>query len=120
MTQTPNRSTLSPKLASAIALIAGASLWIATTVASGRREAWDSSLYWTIAYPAAILVAAALGYLAPDRPWRWALMLMWAQALTLAVSSASFGLLPLGLILFAVLAVPPFGAASALAALRKR
>jgi hypothetical protein len=78
------------------------------------------AVYWVAAYPAGIVVSFVLGYLVPDRPWRWALALMWCQAATLAVLAASFGLLPLGLILFGVLAVPPAGAGALAAVLRRR
>ena len=81
-------------------------LWITTAAWTGRREAWDSSLYWTAAYPVAFVVSAVLGYRVPRRPWRWAVTLMIAQAVTLAVSTADVGLLPLGLIVFAILSVP--------------
>ena len=112
--------TLSNKPAYTIALVAGVSLWLATAAVSGRREAWDSSLYWSVAYPTGIAVAGILGFLAPDRPFRWGVALMLVQAVTLAITAASFGLLPLGLILFAILAVPPGGAAATGARMRRR
>ena len=84
----------------------GAGLWVATAAFTGKREAWDSSLYWAAAYPAAFAAAAVLGFLVPRRPWRWALTLMVAQAVTMAVAAADVSLLPLGLILFAILSVP--------------
>ncbi len=111
---------LSSMSAFLVAVASGALLWVATTALSGRREAWDSPLYWTVAYPAAVVIAGVLGALAPDRAWRWGLAIMLVQALTLAAATSSFGLLPLGLIMFAVLAVPPVGAAVGGAALRRR
>jgi hypothetical protein len=111
---------LSDKQAYCIAIAGGTILWVATTAVSGRGEAWDSLLYWSAAYPLGIAIAGVLGYVATDRPWRWALALMLAQALTLAITTLSFGLLPLGLILFGVLAAPPAGAAAAGAYLRRR
>jgi hypothetical protein len=111
---------LSDKQAYCIAAAGGAILWVATTVVSGRSEAWDSPLYWSAAYPLGIAIAGVLGYAATARPWRWGLALMLAQALTLAIMTFSFGLLPLGLILFGVLAAPPAGAAVAAAYLRLR
>ena len=98
---------LSSKQAYVVAAVSGVAFWLATSAVTGRREASDSSLYWSVAYPLAIAVAGALGYLAPDRPWRWAATLMLVQAVSLAVAASSFGLLPLGLMLFGVLAVPP-------------
>ena len=111
---------LSDKQAYCIATIGGTILWVTATAVSGRREAWDSALYWSVAYPAGIVVAAILGYRATERPWRWGLALMLAQAVTLAVMASSYGLLPLGLILFGVLAAPPMGAAVAAGYLRDR
>jgi hypothetical protein len=102
------------------AVASGATLWILTAVISGRREAWDASLYWTLAYPAGIAISGILGYLAWERPWRWGLTLMLVQALTLAVTAASFGLLPLGLVMFGLLALPPIGVAGIAARFGRR
>lgn len=90
----------------AVALGGGALLWWATALVSGRTEAWDSSLYWMVAYPLSIGLAAGLGYRFPGKPWRWGLAVMWVQAVVLSASGAGFGLLPLGLVVFAVLAIP--------------
>jgi hypothetical protein len=111
---------LPAKYAYTIAIIGGAALWLVTRAVSGRSEAWDSSLYWSAAYPLAIGLSAMLGYLAPTNPWRWALAVMLVQAVVLAATAAGFGLLPLGLILFAILALPPIAAAMALARFRIR
>jgi peptidoglycan/LPS O-acetylase OafA/YrhL len=119
MTEKPAMRPLGSKSAYLCAIAFGVVLWLGTAAASGRREAWDSSLYWTVAYPLSIAVAGALGYLAPQRPWRWGLTLMLAQAVTLAAASSSFGLLPLGLIMFGVLAVPPMLVARLTAGLRR-
>lgn len=102
------------------AIVGGAIFWLATTAISGRHEAWDSSLYWTVAYPLSIIFGGGLGYWVPDRPWRWGLSVMLGQAVALAVTSSSFGLLPLGLILFAVLALPAIGLARIAARIRMR
>ena len=94
------------------AAIGGAVLWQMAAMLGGRREAWDSSLYWVVSYPLGMVVAGVLGYLHPDRAWRWGLTLMLAQAVVLAFAAASFGLLPLGLIMFAVLGLPVMAVAS--------
>jgi hypothetical protein len=112
-----NKSTA---LAVALAIIAGAMLWAVGSAVSDRREAWDSGSYWTIFYPAAIITCGLLGYLFPDRPWRWWIALFAAQFATMAVFAGEVGnLAPLGLILFGVLALPAIGAAM-LASLSKR
>lgn len=97
----------------AIALIGGAGLWLLTSIISGRSEAWDSPLYWNVAYPLAIVLAGVLGYVAPEKPWRWALAVMLIQPVVmLFTTSSSFSLLPLGLIMFAILAIPAVVVAS--------
>jgi len=88
---------------------------------SGRREAWDSPLYWSAAYPLCIALAAVLAYFAPERPARWAFAVMLVQPLVMVLSSGGdFGLLPLGLMLFAILALPAFAAAKVAASVRLR
>jgi len=89
--------------------------------ASGRREAWDSPLYWSAAYPLCIALAALLAYAAPERPWRWAFAVMLVQPVVMVLTSGGdFGLLPLGLFLFAILALPPIVAARLCSSLRLR
>ncbi len=104
-----------------VALGGGASLWLGTMAVSGRNEAWDSPLYWSIAYPLCIALAGALAYAEPARPWRWALAVMLVQPVVMTLTSgSSFGLLPLGLILFAILALPVIVGARIGAWLRRR
>lgn len=106
-------SRLTDTQAYAYAAIGGALLWQVTAWVSGRREAWDSSMYWLLAYPAGLALAATLAYQHPVRPWRWALAMMWIQPVMMSVFSGSgFSMLPLGLIMFAFLALPPIAAAS--------
>lgn len=91
-----------------IALAGGALLWIGTMAVSGRNEAWDSPLYWSLAYPACMALTGWLAYQEPTRPWRWAFAVMLVQPVVMVLTSgSSFGLLPLGLVLFGVLALPP-------------
>jgi hypothetical protein len=104
-----------------IAIAGGAVAWLLTMAVSDRSEAWDSPVYWSVTYPACIALAAALAYFTPERPWRWALSIMLVQPFVMTLTSGgSFGLLPLGLLLFGVLAIPPLVAARAAAWLRCR
>lgn len=103
-----------------IALAGGAFLWLAAAVASGKAEAWDSAIYWSVAYPLSIILAGVLGYRFPEKPWRWALAVMLAQAVMLVLSGGGFSMLPLGLILFAILALPGAGLAVIAARIRSR
>jgi hypothetical protein len=66
-----------------LAIAGGAILWLLAAAAGGRIEAWDSPLYWSVAYPLGVVLAGILGYAFPKRAWRWAL----------AVTAAGFSLL---------------------------
>lgn len=103
-----------------IAIVGGALLWVLAAAIGGRREAWDSSLYWAVAYPLSIALAGWLGYSYPAKPWRWGLAVTLAQAVVLVFSGSDFGLLPLGLIAFSILALPAIGAAALMARFRQR
>ncbi len=95
-----------------IAIACGMLLWFVGAEATGRREAWDSGLYWTLFYPLAVAACGALGYLFPQRPWRWALALFFAQCLAMGTRNGEIGnLFPLGLIVFGVLSLPAIAVA---------
>ena len=99
-----SRSTVNPV---AIAAIVGVALWFVTSILTGRREPWDASAYWAITYPLAIVTCALLGYSYPERPWRWVMVLFLAQFIAMCVRNGELGnLSPLGMVLFAVLALP--------------
>jgi hypothetical protein len=94
-------------LAHALAVVIGMSLWFVASLTSGKREPWDDTAYWTGAYPIAIVISGAMGYIFPERPWRWALELCLSQFVAMAIRNGEIGnLWPLGLILFAILSVP--------------
>jgi peptidoglycan/LPS O-acetylase OafA/YrhL len=116
-----NQSLTTDRQAYGIAIIGGISLWLLTSLISGQAEAWDAPMYWSVTYPVAILLAGVLGYRAPRRAWRWGLVVMLVQApVLLLTSGGSMNLLPLGLALFAVLALPAIAVAMGAAALRGR
>ena len=105
----------------ALATAFGVVLWLATSLLTGRREAWDASVYWTVAYPLAIVACAAIGYAFPDRPWRAVLALFAAQFVAMCLRNGELGgLWPLGLALFAALALPGVVAAHLAARTRRR
>jgi len=104
-----------------IAAVAGMVLWIAASFISGKKEAWDASVYWTVAYPVAIVLSGLLGLFYPKWAWRWPLALFVFQFVGMVVRSGELGnLWPLGLLLFIALSVPGILAAQAAAWLRAR
>jgi peptidoglycan/LPS O-acetylase OafA/YrhL len=105
----------------AIALCAGAAVWILASIVGGRREAWDSDAYWTVGYPLALLVSGALGYRFPERAWRWALAVFAGQFVAMVVRNGEIGgLAPLGLALFAIFALPAVAVAMVASRMRRR
>jgi hypothetical protein len=97
--------TLSERGAYTAAALAGAVGWLAISLSTGRREAWDSELYFGLFLPAVAVLIAWLGFLTPRRAWRWAFVPFAAQALVAFVQNPTGGLLPLGLIVFAVFGI---------------
>ena len=86
--------------------LTGLAVWLVICAVSHRREAWDARLYWSSGLPLMALASAAAGWLAPQRPWRWGLLIMAPQPLVLFIQNPSGGMLPLGLIVFLVLSLP--------------
>jgi peptidoglycan/LPS O-acetylase OafA/YrhL len=104
-----------------IASVAGMVLWISVSFISGKKEAWDANVYWTVAYPVAIVLSGLLGLFYPKWAWRWPLALFVFQFVGMVVRSGELGnLWPLGLLLFIALSVPGILAAQAAAWLRAR
>ena len=98
----------------------GALIWVLIATASGKKEAWDSELYFAVGMPAVCLLAALLGFLEPKRTWRWGAAPLAGQFLAMLLMVGPGNLLPLGIIVFGVLAVPPILLARFAAYLRNR
>ena len=103
-------TTLSTKWAYAITAAGGGVGWVLVSHVSGRREAWDSALYFSWFLPSLSLMVVAIGFLVPVRSWRWGLVPFAAQAVVAFAQNPTANLMPLGLIVFAflggVIAVP--------------
>jgi len=93
------------------AAVCGAAIWILIAQASGRREAWDSNLYYSIGIPAACLISMAFAFFRPGRSWRWGVLPLAGQFVWTLVSQGPGNLLPLGVIVFGVLSIPSIIAA---------
>jgi peptidoglycan/LPS O-acetylase OafA/YrhL len=93
-----------------IAVVAGVLGWDLVRLLGNHGEAWDDPTYWRIGYPILLFTAFILSMGFPERPWRWVLIMIGAQAiwsLFLAiVANGTLNLFPLGLGVFALLALP--------------
>jgi hypothetical protein len=90
----------------AAAALAGFATCLAITLATGKREAWDSSLYFILGIPLMCAVAFWLGYAFPKGAWRWALSMAVGQSVALALGGGSLSLWPLAIVAMTVLSVP--------------
>lgn len=105
----------------AIAFAFGFAMWMTASIASGKKEPWDAPMYWSVLYPAAIVLCAALGWFRPERFWLWPLVLFEAQLFGAMARSGEVGnLWPLAMMLFGVLSVPGVAAAWLAAWIRRR
>jgi hypothetical protein len=89
----------------------GAVIWVLIVAATGKREAWDSSLYFSVGMPALCALAAVLGFIEPKRTWRWGIAPLAGQFVSMLLMVGPGSLLPLGMIVFGVLSIPPIIAA---------
>ncbi len=101
----------------AVAVVAGILAWDLVRLIGDRREAWDDPNYWFIGVPLMLFTAFLLGLAFRDRPWRWVAAMLGAQAawalLLSVIADGVPSLFPLGLLMFALVAVPCLAAAYA-------
>jgi hypothetical protein len=101
--------TGSERIAAVLAVAAGIGAWEVVRFFGVHREGWDEPDYWRVAYPLLVLAAFALGLVWRRRPWRWAALMMGAQAawsFILALAAGRMSLFPLTLALFVILSLP--------------
>jgi hypothetical protein len=89
-----------------MAAVCGAVIWIVIALVSGRAEAWDSALYFSVGIPAVCLVSLVFALREPARWWRWGVLPLAGQFVWLLLSQGPGNLLPLGIVAFAVLSIP--------------
>ena len=90
-----------------LCLATGVALELGVHAMSGRKEAWDSTEFWTIGMPLALFAAFAIGRMSAGSDWIWTLAVAPAQVLTLMLRSEEMGnLWPLTLMISTILSVP--------------
>ena len=89
-----------------IAIVIGILTWAAISKISGRREAWDSSSYFSVGMPVVCVASAVLGFIEPQKVWRWGIAPLIGQFLWMLCTQGPGNLLPLGIIVFGILSVP--------------
>lgn len=89
-----------------VAIMIGVLTWGAISTISGRREAWDSSSYFSVGMPIVCAASAVLGFIEPQKVWRWGVTPLLGQFLWMLCTQGPGNLLPLGIIVFGILSVP--------------
>ena len=103
---------MSPAVAVVLSFVTGILLELIVHAVSGRREAWDSPIFWVYGMPAALAVSFGIGVLAKGRAWLGTLAVVPGQVGAMMVRTGEIGnLWPLALVLSAILSAP-FVAAS--------
>ena len=112
---------LSPLISTLLGVLTGAAVELGVVAFSGRREAWDSELYWTAGVPLALLVSFAIGFRSRGRAWLGALAVAPGQVLAMTLRSGEIGgLWPLALMLSMLLSAPFVVAAFVGSRMRRR
>ena len=88
-----------------ISILSGVLVWVVVSAVSGKKEAWDSSRYG-VGYAFICVMSITLGYLRPVQTWRWGVMPFLGQFVWMLVNQGAGNLMPLGIIVFGVMALP--------------
>ena len=87
-----------------LSTLIGALVWIIIGSVVEMNEAWDSSVYYSVGLPVMAVAVIVISGMWPAKPWRWAVLMVLAQAAVLFYQSpSSMNLWPLTLVIFLVL-----------------
>jgi len=90
-----------------VSLLTGVALEVGVGALSGRREAWDSAEYWMFGLPIVAIACFAIGFFSHDTAWRWTIVVIPGQIMTMMVKSGEIGgLFPLAVVLGLILGLP--------------
>lgn len=92
----------------AVSAFTGLAVCLAIAVGTGRKEAWDSGLYYSVGLPVMVLAIFVISYFFPRRAWRWTLAMALGQAGALLWGGGSLNLWPLAIIAMLVYSLPQF------------
>ena len=103
-----------------LSIAAGLVAWLAVGFITGKKEAWDSSLYFVAAIPVMCAIAFGIAWRFPVRAWLWAFGIALGQSIGLLFSGGSLALWPLTIVAMTILSLPQLAAALIAAAVSKR
>ena len=94
-----------PYIASALS---GLGVCLAITIITGRKEAWDSGVYFSVGIPIMCVLILAISYFFPTHAWRWTLSMAVGQSLAIASGAGSLNLWPLSIVAMTIASIPQF------------
>ncbi len=94
-----------PYVASALA---GLGVCLAITLVTGKKEAWDSSVYFYVGIPIMCALIFAISYFFPTHAWRWTLSMAVGQSLAIVSGGGSLNLWPLSIVAMTIVSIPQF------------
>ncbi|MGH3465820.1 MAG: hypothetical protein ACREUN_03070 [Burkholderiales bacterium] len=107
-------------VAYAVSVLAGAAVCLAISAATGRKEAWDSGVYFSVGIPVMVLTIFTLSYVFPWHAWRWTLSMALGQSLAMLLGGNSLSLWPLAILAMLFFSLPQFAAGLAASWLARR
>jgi hypothetical protein len=93
------------------AVITGFVVCMVITLATGRKEAWDTVVYFAAGIPIMCVVACALGYFFPENAWRWGVSMALGQLIAIVVGGGSLSLWPIAIVAMIVVSLPQLAVA---------
>lgn len=104
----------------AVSALAGLVVCLAIVMATGRSEAWDSPVYFSVGIPVMCLSVFAVSYLFPVRAWRWTVSMAFGQSVAMLLGGNSLSLWPLAIVAMTILSVPQLAAGFVASRLARR
>ena len=98
-------------IAFALSAVTGFAACLAITLATGKKEAWDSGLYFIVGIPIMCVIAFGLGWKFPVKAWRWALGIALGQSVAMLLGGGTLSLWPLAVVAMTILSLPQLAAA---------
>src|ERR1043165_2053189 len=89
----------------AVNFIAGFAVCFAVSIISGRKEAWDSPLYFSVGIPLMMAVSFYISSVHSQKVWRWAIAMAFGQSIAMCLSGHSLSLWPLSMIAMTVCSI---------------
>lgn len=80
--------------------------WIVVSAITGGAEPWDLPSYWTIIYPAGLVLSVGMGAVLKRLQWSAGAIVMFAQIPVMLATSGASPMLGAGIVYAALLAIP--------------